>query len=190
MFLVDMAFKRATYIHSLHQRYGPIVRIGPNELSFASAAATHDIYIGVPSGAGDKDKNTSATAVSPSAARPRAAPSAAAGTLWTFPKSKFYAAAGRESLFNIMDEARHRERVKRIGHCYAPSVLRDTEPLMRHEVATLLAALERRRGTELNMLYWFRMMAFDAVGKGSVSPLSPASPPIPFPFSPNVHPPF
>ncbi len=44
---VTFSGRRAFIIHSLHQRYGPVVRIAPNELCFASAAAAHDIYIGV-----------------------------------------------------------------------------------------------------------------------------------------------
>jgi hypothetical protein len=39
--------RRAIIIDALHKRYGPIVRISPSELSFSSAAAVRDIYIGV-----------------------------------------------------------------------------------------------------------------------------------------------
>ncbi|KAK3682632.1 cytochrome P450 [Podospora appendiculata] len=35
---------RTRYIHGLHRRYGPAVRIAPNELAFASAAAVKEIY--------------------------------------------------------------------------------------------------------------------------------------------------
>ena len=35
---------RRLYIHSLHQRYGPVVRLGPNEVSFASVDAMKEIY--------------------------------------------------------------------------------------------------------------------------------------------------
>lgn len=35
---------RTTFIHHLHLRYGPVVRIGPNEASFSSAAAVKEIY--------------------------------------------------------------------------------------------------------------------------------------------------
>ncbi|KAK3375051.1 cytochrome P450 [Podospora didyma] len=35
---------RTAYIHRLHQRYGPAVRVGPNEVVFASAAAVKEIY--------------------------------------------------------------------------------------------------------------------------------------------------
>ncbi len=47
--LITITFsgRRAFIIHALHQRYGPVVRIAPNELCFSSAAAAHDIYLGV-----------------------------------------------------------------------------------------------------------------------------------------------
>ena len=35
---------RRLYIHDLHERYGPVVRLGPNEVSFASSEAVKEIY--------------------------------------------------------------------------------------------------------------------------------------------------
>lgn len=35
---------RTRYIHRLHLRHGPVVRVGPNELAFASADAVREIY--------------------------------------------------------------------------------------------------------------------------------------------------
>lgn len=35
---------RTRYIHRLHQKYGPVVRIGPNEAAFASQTAVKEIY--------------------------------------------------------------------------------------------------------------------------------------------------
>ncbi|KAI1213085.1 cytochrome P450 3A13 [Annulohypoxylon truncatum] len=35
---------RTTYVHSLHQKYGPVVRIAPNEVSFASLEGVKEIY--------------------------------------------------------------------------------------------------------------------------------------------------
>ncbi|OAA68007.1 serine/threonine-protein kinase [Niveomyces insectorum RCEF 264] len=35
---------RTRYVHALHRRYGPAVRLGPNEVSYASAAAVKAIY--------------------------------------------------------------------------------------------------------------------------------------------------
>ena len=40
----EFARKRRIYIHELHQRYGPVVRLGPNEISFATADAVKEIY--------------------------------------------------------------------------------------------------------------------------------------------------
>ncbi len=144
---INFAGVRATYLRKLHARYGPVVRIAPNELSFASAAAAHDIYVGA--------------AISLDSAPEKKVTK-------TFPKSPLYAAVGRLALFNMQDEAEHRERLKRIAHCYAPSLLRDAEALMRGEIALLLAALDDHGGGEgLNVLHWFRMMAFDIIGGAS-----------------------
>lgn len=35
---------RRSWIHSLHQKYGPIVRLAPNEVSFSSQDAMKEIY--------------------------------------------------------------------------------------------------------------------------------------------------
>ena len=41
---VDFAGKRTTTIHRLHQKYGPVVRIGPEEVSFANVETIKDLY--------------------------------------------------------------------------------------------------------------------------------------------------
>lgn len=35
---------RRLYLHALHQKYGPVVRIGPNELAFNSLESQKEIY--------------------------------------------------------------------------------------------------------------------------------------------------
>lgn len=35
---------RRVYIHDLHTKYGPVVRLGPNEVSFAGVEAMKEIY--------------------------------------------------------------------------------------------------------------------------------------------------
>ena len=40
----EFARQRRIYIHELHQIYGPVVRLGPNEISFATADAVKEIY--------------------------------------------------------------------------------------------------------------------------------------------------
>lgn len=44
---------RRVYIHALHQEYGSVVRLGPNEVSFSSPAAVKEIYM---SGGGGYDR--------------------------------------------------------------------------------------------------------------------------------------
>jgi hypothetical protein len=40
----ELKANRTPYVHGLHQRYGPVVRLGPNEVSFSSWAAVKEIY--------------------------------------------------------------------------------------------------------------------------------------------------
>ncbi|KAM0501463.1 hypothetical protein ACHAP8_004451 [Fusarium lateritium] len=40
----ELNANRTVYIHELHKRYGPVVRVAPNEVSFTSIAAIKEIY--------------------------------------------------------------------------------------------------------------------------------------------------
>jgi cytochrome P450 len=42
--LIDAAGDRTQTIHKLHQKYGPVVRIGPREVSFSDRNVIKDIY--------------------------------------------------------------------------------------------------------------------------------------------------
>lgn len=42
--IIDVAGNRTQHIHKLHQRYGSVVRIGPNEISFTSPSSVKEIY--------------------------------------------------------------------------------------------------------------------------------------------------
>jgi hypothetical protein len=46
----EFSGSRRQYIHDLHQRHGPVVRLGPNEVSFASTEAAKEIYTSSGSG--------------------------------------------------------------------------------------------------------------------------------------------
>lgn len=46
----ELRANRTLYVHSLHEKYGPVVRIAPNELSFTSWAAVKEIYCSSGSG--------------------------------------------------------------------------------------------------------------------------------------------
>jgi hypothetical protein len=49
----ELTANRRLYIHGLHVRYGPVVRIAPGEVSFTSPEAVKEIYC---SGGGGYDK--------------------------------------------------------------------------------------------------------------------------------------
>lgn len=36
--------RRRTWIHSLHQKYGPVVRLAPNEVAFSNLEGMKEIY--------------------------------------------------------------------------------------------------------------------------------------------------
>ena len=40
----ELKANRREYIHGLHVRYGPVVRVAPNEVSFTSQGAVKEIY--------------------------------------------------------------------------------------------------------------------------------------------------
>ncbi|OCL06977.1 cytochrome P450 [Glonium stellatum] len=40
----DLAGSKATTVHALHQKYGPVVQLSPNEISFSSIESIKDIY--------------------------------------------------------------------------------------------------------------------------------------------------
>jgi len=42
--LIDLAGFRTLTIHQLHSKYGPVVRVGPHEVSFADQASVNEIY--------------------------------------------------------------------------------------------------------------------------------------------------
>jgi cytochrome P450 len=44
LILRDLAGQRTKTIHRLHEIYGPVVRIGPNEVSFSSGAVVKELY--------------------------------------------------------------------------------------------------------------------------------------------------
>ncbi|KIX06902.1 uncharacterized protein Z518_04878 [Rhinocladiella mackenziei CBS 650.93] len=46
----EFTHARRPYVHALHEKYGPVVRLAPNEVSFATADAVKEIYMSGGSG--------------------------------------------------------------------------------------------------------------------------------------------
>jgi hypothetical protein len=167
--VIDFLGFRAAYMMKLHERYGDTVRFAPNGVSYTSAAAARDIYLGVDvdidladDGASRESfwkikRNTTTTTTTTTATVTK-----------TFPKSPRYDSFGKRGLFRMRDEEEHRQRMRRVGHSFSSSLMPDMEGVMREEITNLLRAMDAYRGSQVNMLYWARMLALDVSGECNI----------------------
>ncbi|KAI3399490.1 hypothetical protein diail_6752 [Diaporthe ilicicola] len=135
---------QAFYTHRQHDKYGPVVRIGPNHLSFTDPRAWRDIY-GHRTGA-EKDGHHQ-TEMSKS--RVTSAPVDA------LPKT----------IINSDREAHQRLR-RAMSHGFSDASIRSQEPLIMKYVDKLMDGLGEhcKEGKPLNMEAWYNWTTFDVVG--------------------------
>ncbi|KPM46230.1 hypothetical protein AK830_g341 [Neonectria ditissima] len=95
----ELNANRTMYIHHLHQKYGPVVRVSPNEVSFTSVAALKEIY---GSGGSGYDKTEF---------------------------YNLFQAYGRRTMFSTLNKADHAKRKRMIGDRYANSNVMRTVPI-------------------------------------------------------------
>ena len=125
--------------HELHQRYGPIVRLAPNELSFIDGQAWRDIY--------DHHQGR---------------PNFPKNPLW-----KASAANGIESIIsaNDADHARYR---RLLSHAFSEKALRQQENLLQNYIALLVQRLRTRASSTesavVDMVQWLNFTTFDIIG--------------------------
>ncbi|KAI1374302.1 cytochrome P450 [Hypoxylon crocopeplum] len=132
-----MSGKWHTKIMQLHEKYGPIVRIGPDELSYASPEAWEDIY----------------GRYIPAKRREN-------------PKPTWYCSPDAHDMVgaNLGDHGRMR-RVMAPGFTYG--AMCKQEPLIKEHVDLFLEklhGLSGKDGTVINMLQWFTYCTFDMIG--------------------------
>lgn len=133
------------HVQDLHHRYGPVVRIAPNELSFLDKTAWKDIYghrVGEHGGLSENAKSRTLYSASQSTS---------AGLL----------SAPRE---------RHTFLRKSLSHGFSDQSLREQESIILGHVDLFLAGLRDATvagggSTELNMADWFAFLTFDIIGK-------------------------
>jgi cytochrome P450 len=125
------------FTHSAHQRYGIVVRISPNELSFISAAAWGDIYNrreGKPPLPRDKaffndmlvDRNT----------------------------------------LTMADDHNHARLRRAMNPAFSPRALASQEPILQQNVDLFLGQLERFSGdpAPIDLSLWFNYITFNILG--------------------------
>lgn len=124
----------------LHQKYGPVVRIAPDELSFNTAASYQEIY-------GSRQ-----------------------GQHQTFIKSKFYEAGTfspqAHSIIAERDPIRHAKQKKYVSAAFSDKALKSQEGLINEVVDNFIKKVgvhgAGERGT--NLVFWFSLATFDIIG--------------------------
>ena len=129
----------AQRIHEFHQRHGPIVRLAPNELSFISGQAWHDIY--------DHYQGR---------------PNFPKNPLWMATGG-----GGIDSIIsaNDADHARYR---RLLSHAFSEKALRQQEYLLQSYIALLVQRLRTRASSTesavVDMVQWLNFTTFDIIG--------------------------
>ena len=121
-------------IAKLHAKYGPVVRVGVNELCYVNGQAWSDIY-GQRPGQGQMEK-------------------AENKAIEGFGVANMVSA-------NVKDHARCR---RLMVHAFSDKALRQQEPLITEYVDLLMQRLRERSGERADLTAWFNYTTFDLVG--------------------------
>lgn len=133
-----LAGKTAQAIKSLHEQYGEVVRIAPDELSFIDGDAWKAIY-GTRPGHGQKQKDF-----------------------------RYYppTIGGAPSII-VSDDADHSRMRRLLSHAFSDSSLRGQEPIIKTYVDLLMQRLREKceNGSKaLDMVAWYNFTTFDIIG--------------------------
>ncbi|KAF2108369.1 cytochrome P450 [Lophiotrema nucula] len=80
-------------------------------------------------------------------------------------KSPIYDNLGKPGLVGMRDKEQHRERLKRVSHVFAPSVLRELEPGLQAQIQKLVALIAKNEGRGFDIVKPSRMLALDIAGE-------------------------
>ncbi len=129
------------WIKACHDRYGPIVRVSPNELSFDNEAAWKDIY-GSRSGHLNFHKDP-----------------VHVGSVETIPGST----ASTITMANDADHARQR---RALSHTFSTKALLEQEHIIRFYIDKFSNKMKEfaQAGTPVDLVAWFAYCTFDVIG--------------------------
>ncbi|KAJ7086454.1 cytochrome P450 [Mycena belliarum] len=128
------------YVKSLHDKYGPIVRVGPNELSIADISFLPSVL-----GANGMPK----------------------GPLWdgrTIGASSNNFKPAEGVLINARDLKRHAAARKAWNTAFVPAAIKGYEALLVGRVAQLIDVLKEQKGRTIDVSRWFSFFSFDFMG--------------------------
>lgn len=155
---LDVRTRHSEVTHiELHRKYGDVVRLGPNTLSFSSPSAIKVIY----------GLNKGFTKVCLSA--PFGPPE-----LTTLRQSEFYpvqmtVSKGEPlpSLFSTLDESYHANLRRSVNHAFSMSSLVQYEPMVNETIELFLnqtATLFSKPNQTCDFARWLQFFAFDVIG--------------------------
>jgi cytochrome P450 len=124
------------WMHGLHQKYGPVVRYGPNKLSSIEAETWKEVY-GHHTPQWPKDPNF-------------------------FGPDPYGGAPG---LIRADDHSHSRQR-KLVSHAFSDKALREQQHVVRHYVSLLVEKLEQdanKHNGRVNLVSWFNFTTFDVM---------------------------
>ncbi|KAL4894202.1 cytochrome P450 [Aspergillus ambiguus] len=126
-------------IEEAHRKYGPVVRIGPSEVSFATPQSFRDIY-------GHRTRGEQ-----------------------IFPKSRFYAVPQPEAgIVAERNVEKHRNTRRLLSHGFSLKSLKEQEAFLEDRLSLLVQQLRRVGGDgqrALSVKNWFHWMVFDIIGE-------------------------
>ncbi|KAB8075103.1 cytochrome P450 [Aspergillus leporis] len=128
-------------ISKLHKKYGRIVRISPNELSFDSVEAMKAVH----------------------GHRPPTSPQALRSEFYPVTNSGF----SRRCIGSEQDPERHKEMRKMLSPAFSQRALLEQESIISDIVDKFVRAIGEKAHPEsngINMIKWFEMTAFDILG--------------------------
>ncbi|KAI9878961.1 MAG: hypothetical protein M1830_010015 [Pleopsidium flavum] len=122
----------------LHEKYGPVVRVAPEELSFSSPESWRDIY-GQRSGHQTFVKSNFYSG-------------------GNFASQAF-------SIVSERDPAKHREMKKYLSTAFSDRSLKNQEYLISGVIDQFIQQIGKLGGDGIDMTTWFNLMTFDVIGE-------------------------
>ncbi len=130
-------------VQKIHRQYGDIVRLAPDEVSFARGEAWSEIF----------------------GHRPGHLPFPKNPVWWSPPQGQ------TPSLLHVQDEGAHARMRRVLAHSFTEKALRTQEPLIQSYVDLLIKRLRERtaenthsEGTVLDIVQWYNYTTFDIIG--------------------------
>ncbi|KAL3477270.1 cytochrome P450 [Aspergillus californicus] len=124
----------------LHDKYGPVVRVSPNELAFNSAQAWEDIYGFKTHGRKNFHKDPIHV-----------------GSVDPLPGA---------STLTMSDDTNHARQRRALAHSFSERALKEQEHIIQHYVSILVAKLTEMaaQNQEFNLVNWLNFTTFDIIG--------------------------